>query len=50
MKRILCILMSLMILMGLVSGCTAKPDIDYLVLVNKENRLPQTDVAPPREG
>ena len=32
--------MTLFIVMGIAAGCSQKQDIDYLVLVNKENRLP----------
>ena len=40
MKRFLRIFMTLTILTGLISGCTSKLGVAYLVLVNKENKLP----------
>ena len=40
MKKTICVAMALMILMGLIVGCQKKQDIVYLVLANKENKLP----------
>ena len=42
MKKTICIVMVLLVFLGVVSGCSSqdsKKGIDYLVLVNKENKL-----------
>ncbi len=51
MKKLICALIALVMIVSFAAcGKKAKADLDYLVLVNKENKLPVGNVAPPQDN